>query len=338
MSANRNAQLRYRIIDRCLKDFSRYYTIYDIADAVNEVFYDLYNDEISVRTIRKDLYDMEERTTFNAPIKKIRHTDNRCFYRYSNPRFELFSDTMDAADMERMVELLQKFRGLPSMGWVEETISRLKIQRGISLLDNQVISFEHNDRLKGLDHLNEIVDATIHHKCLVIDYCNYKGTSLHKTIHPYYLKQYNSRWFLFGLDNDYDNVYPLALDRITGISKSKVKFKRNKVIDFEEYFRDIVGVTRIADREAEDIHLRFTDHRFPYVISKPIHGSQQTVSDEGYEVVIHVIPNNELQQMLFSFGPDVEVLSPEWLRNEMAEKILETAKKYSALQAGCKEG
>lgn len=79
MSANRNAQLRYRIIDRCLKDFSRYYTIYDIADAVNEVFYDLYNDEISVRTIRKDLYDMEERTTFNAPIKKIRHTDKRCF-------------------------------------------------------------------------------------------------------------------------------------------------------------------------------------------------------------------------------------------------------------------
>ena len=133
-------------------------------------------------------------------------------------------------------------------------------------------------------------------------------------------------------------MYPLALDRITGISKSKVKFKRNNVIDFEEYFRDIVGVTRIADREAEDIHLRFTDHRFPYVVSKPIHGSQQTVNDEGCEVVIHVIPNNELQQMLFSFGPDVEVLSPEWLRNEMAEKILETAKKYSALHAECKEG
>ena len=46
----------------------------------------------------------------------------------------------------------------------------------------------------------------------------------------------------------------------------------------------------------------------------------------------------ELQQKLFSFGPDIEILSPEWMRQDFAEKILEAAKKYFSLQAQCKEG
>ena len=337
MSANRNAQLRYRILDRCLKDWSRDFTIYDLQDAVNEVFCDLYGKEVSLRTIRKDIDDMKERLGFNAPIKTIRNTNNTCYYRYSDPKYEIYSDSMDAEDMNCMLELLQKFRGLPSMAWVEETISRLKVKNGIGSIEQKVISFEHNERLQGLNFLSELVDATIHHECLTIDYRSYKGTVLHKTIHPYYLKQYNSRWYLFGLDNEYGNVYPLALDRITSVKPSKTKFLRNTTIDFEEYFSDIIGVTRDEGYGVEEIRLRFSPHRFPYVVSKPLHVSQRTLSDERCEVAIVVRPNKELQQQLFSFGPDVEILSPDWIRRDFAEKIQETAKKYFALQTQCKE-
>lgn len=338
MSANKNAQLRYRILDRCLKDFSRMYSIEDLTDAVNESFLDLFGSTISTRTIRKDLYDLHDRMSFNAPIRMYRNPDNSCYYRYADPDFELFSDNIDDEEVEKLLMLFDKFRGIPSMGWVEETIARLKTRKGLLGNADKVISFEQNARLAGLEHLSLIVDAAVHHKCLDIEYQSYKGTSLRKTIHPYYVKQYNNRWYLLGLDNEYNNVYPLALDRMKMLSLSKEKFIRNTQYDFDEYFRDIIGVTREEERKVEEIHLRFTPSRFPYVVSKPLHPSQQTVSEADCEIVIRVRPNKELQQMLFSFGPDVEILSPGWIRRDFAEKILETAKKYSALHAECKEG
>ena len=161
---------------------------------------------------------------------------------------------------------------------------------------------------------------------------------LHKTIHPYYVKQYNNRWYLLGLDNEYNDVYPLALDRMKKVSVSSVKFIKNITCNFDEYFRDIIGVTRNEQREVEEIRLRFSPSRFPYVVSKPLHKSQQVTSESDCEISIRVLPNKELQQKLFSFGPDIEILSPEWMRQDFAEKIFETAKKYFALQAQCKEG
>ena len=338
MSANKNAQLRYRILDRCLKDFGRMYGIDELTDAVNESFQDLYGTAISTRTIRKDLSDLQDRMSFNAPIRMSRNPDNSCFYRYADPDFELFSDNIDDEEVEQLIVLFDKFRGIPSMGWVEETIARLKTRKGLTGNADKVIAFEQNVRLAGLEHLSLVLDAAVHHKCLDIEYHSYKGTSLRKTIHPYYVKQYNSRWYLLGLDNEYNNVYPLALDRMKTVSISKEKFIRNTQYDFDEYFRDIIGVTREEDRKVEEIHLRFTPSRFPYVVSKPLHPSQQTVSEADCEIVIRVLPNKELQQKLFSFGPDVEILSPDWMRRDFAEKIFETAKKYSALHARCKEG
>ena len=338
MSANKNAQLRYRILDRCLKDFSRMYGIDDLTNAVNESFLNLYGTTISTRTIRKDLNDLQDRMSFNAPIKIYRNIDNSCYYRYTDPDFELFSDNIDDEDVEKLIMLFDKFRGIPSMGWVEETITRLKTRKGLNSNADKVISFEQNTRLKGLEHLSLVVDAAVHCKCLNIEYHSYKGNVLHKTIHPYYVKQYNNRWYLLGLDNKYNNVYPLALDRMTKVSLSKDKFIRNTQYDFDEYFRDIIGVTREEDRKVEEIHLRFTPSRFPYVVSKPLHKSQQVVSESDCEISIRIRPNKELEQTLFSFGPDVEILSPDWMRQEFAKKILEIAKKYSALQAQCKEG
>ena len=41
MSANKNAQLRYQILDRCFSNFRQRYTIDDLVEEVNEKLYDL---------------------------------------------------------------------------------------------------------------------------------------------------------------------------------------------------------------------------------------------------------------------------------------------------------
>jgi len=53
------------------------------------------------------------------------------------------------------------------------------------------------------------------------------------------------------------------------------------------------------------------------------------VSDEDGVVSISVIPNYELEALICSFSNDVEVLSPQWLRDKIANKYRELAERYS---------
>ena len=116
---------------------------------------------------------------------------------------------------------------------------------------------------------------------------------------------------------------------------SDTPYIRNTNIDFEEYFDDIVGVTFPKTGKKEMVILRFAHERFPYVTSKPLHHSQKIVNRDECTISVEVIPNKELQQLLFSFGPDVEVLSPSSLREDIKAKIAELSTKYFAVQKDC---
>ncbi|GJG65842.1 hypothetical protein PRLR6014_23180 [Prevotella lacticifex] len=106
-------------------------------------------------------------------------------------------------------------------------------------------------------------------------------------------------------------------------------FKENKTIDFSTYFDDVIGVTIPSEEvKVETIQLRFSDQRFPYVKSKPIHRSQEIIDDKQNIIQIKVRPNRELNQVVFSFLPDIEVLSPAWYRQEVENQIKENLQKY----------
>jgi predicted DNA-binding transcriptional regulator YafY len=55
-------------------------------------------------------------------------------------------------------------------------------------------------------------------------------------------------------------------------------------------------------------------------------------------VEINVRPTKELDQQIFSYIPDVEVVSPQWYRTHIQEKIEENLKKYMSMQNDCTDG
>ena len=83
---------------------------------------------------------------------------------------------------------------------------------------------------------------------------------------------------------------------------------------------------------ANAIVLQFTETRFPYVTSKPIHKSQTILSKSECTISLEVKPTRELEQQILSFGPDVEVLSPDAFRNQIGKKITEMMKKHFPVQ------
>jgi predicted DNA-binding transcriptional regulator YafY len=157
------------------------------------------------------------------------------------------------------------------------------------------------------------------------------------TLHPYFLKQYNGRWFLFGWNEQYNKVSNVALDRIVRYVASPIPFRANDQIEPSTYFEDIIGVTiPKEDVKKEAIVLRFSEKRYPYVLSKPLHHSQKAT--ENCTVEINVRPTKELDQQIFSYIPDVEVVSPQWYRTHIQEKIEENLKKYMSMQNDCTDG
>ena len=341
MPTNKNALLRYQILDRCFSDFTRKYEIDDLVDKVNDALYDLYGTEVSIRQIRDDIKYMRDRVTYDAPIKAYQYEGKKCYYRYEDRDFSIFNNALSVEEVSKLrstIEMLARFRDGSKNAWLEEVISNLEYRFGVKGSGENVVSFEQNEQLRGLEFLGELIDSAIHHQPLRILYRSYYGIEHNTIVHPYHIKQFNNRWFLLGLEET-DNGNRLtnkALDRIVKFSRANVSFIPNTEVDFREYFKDIVGVTVPKEYPvAEKVVLKFDAARFPYIVSKPIHPSQEVISEEDCTLQISVRPNKELESRIFSYGPQVEVLEPEWLRQQIEVKIEETLKKYSSGKNDC---
>ncbi len=332
MPTNKKAQLRYQILDRCFSNFHRKYEIDDLLDEVNEQLLDLYGTEVSLRQIREDIKYMRERVAFDAPIVAYPYDGKKCYYRYSDPDFSIYNNELSTSDINKLqsaIDMLGRFRGTAANAWLEEVISNLEYRFGLKSNKEHLVSFEQNEQLKGIENLSDLIEATVNHQVLSVEYLTFKGKEIKLTFHPYYVKQYNARWFIYGLNQEIDMISNLALDRIQWYCQLKTPFIKNDRYDFNTCFNDVIGVTIPNDEVVkETIGLRFSPGRFPYVSNKPIHPSQVITNEEQCEIEIQVRPNRELDQEILAYIPDVEVLYPEWYRQQIKEKIQENLQKY----------
>ena len=334
MPVNKNAYLRYQILDQCFSNKHRKFSFDDLVDFVSDKLG--YN--ISPRQIRDDIANLRI-GPYYAPIEATRYDGKKCYYHYSYSDFSIFKNeltTEELTNLRSTIEMLGRYRGIPANAWLEEVISNLEYRFGVKANSENLISFEQNDMLKGLEHLSGLIDATINHQTIELSYKSYGKDKRQITVYPYYVKQYNGRWFLFGMNATKNRIESYALDRIEEYDSSDKPFVKNESVDFSTFFDDVIGVSVPYNKDVvtEEVVLRFSEKRFPYVVSKPIHHTQK-VKEEPYTISIKVKPNRELSQQIFSFIPDVEVVSPEWLRNEIRDKMQENLKKYLSMQNDC---
>lgn len=336
MPVNKNAYLRYQILDQCFSNKLRKFSFDDLVDFVSDKLG--YN--ISPRQIREDMANLRM-GPYYAPIEASRYDGKKCFYHYTDSDFSIFKNELTTEELTKLrstIEMLNRYRGIPANAWLEEVISSLEYRFRVRANSENLISFEQNDMLKGLEHLSGLIDATINHQTIELSYKSYGKDKRQITVFPYYIKQYNGRWFLFGMNGIKNRIESYALDRIEEYSLSDKPFIKNESVDFSTYFDDVIGVSVPYDDNivTEEIVLRFSPKRFPYVVSKPIHHTQK-ILNEPYTISIKVRPNRELSQQIFSFIPDIEVVAPERFRNEIRDKIQENLKKYLSVQNGCTE-
>ena len=332
MSTNKHAIIRYQTLDKCFRNIGRNYTIEDLVEECNKSIYEYNGKEEGIK--KRQLYDdirfMESEQGWSIELKKVKD-GRRVFYKYEKSNFSISNQPLNETEANQLREALltlDRFKGLPQYNWINEINARLESTFNLKHKNETIISFEQNEYLKGLEYIPVLYNAILYKKVLNIGYKSFNSDEIKSIIiSPYYLKQYNMRWFLFGKSDNYETITNLALDRIESIETVKKEYI-NSDIDFNEYFEDIIGVT-IQNENVLNIVLKVDKSLIPYITTKPLHGSQIIYDrDNNFEVHLKLIPNYELETMILSFGEKIQVLEPIILVEKLKERINKMKNNY----------
>lgn len=322
MAQNKNAQIRYKALDRCFSNQYKKFYIDDLIEFCSEVLTEHYATETTVsrRQIFDDIDFMKSEAGFDAPIVSIKD-GKKAYYRYSDPNYTILQAPLNPSELNSLkeaLETLSRMNNMPGFDWVNSI--QAKLNSGISSTQNQrqIISFEDNEFLKGIEFLNPLYQSIANEQRLEIGYQSFNSAKkVVFIVSPYYLKQYNNRWFLFGHNHKEEKIQTLALDRIHKTEVSKQKYEPC-TINFEEYFEDIIGVTNHTDAVAVRVKIKLSENIIPYIRSKPVHGSQKISGDV---LTLEVKLNYELESLILSYGENMAVLEPKELKESIGRRI-----------------
>jgi predicted DNA-binding transcriptional regulator YafY len=281
---------------------------------------------ISRRQILDDIAFMESSEGWSIDL--VRHRDGKkVFYRYEDTNYSINNMPLNEVEVNQLqsaLQILNQFAGMPQFNWVNEMLPKLRSGIQNTEEQRQIISFDANQYLKGIEYLSELYNAIAFKTVLNITYQDFKSDKpYHIILHPYYLKQYNNRWFLFGLNEFNSNPHwNLALDRIEKIEPTTTAYQADRT-NWEEYFDDVIGVTVPENSSLEDVILRITGDTGKYIYNKPLHGSQRAkwIEPTALEVSLKLKINYELERLILSYTGNVEVVKPIALKEKILSKL-----------------
>ncbi len=329
MSSNKNALIRYKTIDKCLKNKYKKYTLEDLIAECSEALFEFEGKEsfVSKRTVQLDLQNMRsEKFGYEAPIEVY----ERKYYHYSDPDYSIHNISVNESDLRAMnnaVQILKQFKDFSMFKEMNGVIQKLEdsIQ---STQQKSIIHLDKNERLRGLEYIDILYQAILNKKVLRILYQSFTAREAnYMIVHPQLLKEYNNRWFLICLHKN--KLYNLALDRMENIEILEEKYI-NKQIDGDEYFKEVIGVT-VSERNRPMNVIFFVDkENAPYVNTKPFHPTQEVLEENknGCFFKIRVQINFELERLLLGFGESLTVYQPRKLRLRLEEKIKKMMANY----------
>nr|WP_253931940.1 WYL domain-containing protein [Lewinella sp. W8] len=313
----------------------RRWTLDDLIQACSDALYELEGKDtyVSKRTVQLDLQMMRgDKLGYLAPIEVY----EKKYYRYADPDYSITDVPLTGADLEVLTEsvtMLRQFKDFSLFAELNGVIQKLedRIYRQ-SANGASIIHLDKNEQLKGLEHLDTLYQAI--NKQIVVR-LGYQSFTARKPgeilLHPYILKEFNNRWFLVGRRDGTEKVVNLALDRILRVTPDLRAEYRKENFDPEAYYRHTFGVT-VHNGSPLDIRLWVDRHNAPYVLTKPLHHSQELLErreDHSIVLGLQLQQNYELERLLLGFGEGVEVLAPNRLRRRIHHLLRRAVRRYA---------
>lgn len=193
-----------------------------------------------------------------------------------------------------------------------------------------------NDRIlfepvpSGEKYLTTFIEAMRDGAILEMTYQSfYKPEPSTFLIETYCLKMFRQRWYVVAKSKDNDQLRVYSLDRIKNLKPTSEKYIFPADFDAYAYFKDTYGVSGM-EYQPQPIEIKVVAVEANYFRTLPLHHSQEEIKrNEEFSIFrYNIIPSFEFTQELLKQGANLEILSPQWYRDEFAEKIAQMHQIY----------
>lgn len=320
---------RYKILDKCFRcaDGMTYIELM-IALEENGI-------QVDKRTIQNDIavFIKEYGAEFEQELRRGRER----LFRYVDTEKSIFTNQLSKEEkgtISRIVDKLRIHDDIPHYQWI------IYILDGLVNIDKyedfgRHIEFQNNLSLSGGELFSCFMEACMNKYALGFNYHPFKADIQYKYVFPYLLKQYNDRWFLIAKDYETQQLQIYALDRVVEEGVKKVPALKYEEPDWDyidSALNNLVGISgAFNDKDDEhtpirDVSIRVARSRIPYIETKPILPWQiiESENNDKGTSILHlpgIRINKELEALILSYGPDMEVLSPLMLRERIKAKL-----------------
>lgn len=187
------------------------------------------------------------------------------------------------------------------------------------------------DMPSGRNFLEDIIKAMRDNHVIFISYYSYNSEKYYEfDIHPYFVKAFKKRWYVIAYSPGTDDIRCYALDRMENVIISDKVFKMPKDLEPTEYFKDCFGIINNEESEVQKVVLKVDAFQSNYIRNLPLHESQKEMkrTDEYSIFEYHLKTEFDFEQEIFSNMDTMEVLEPQWLREEIIQRLKNLTGKY----------
>ncbi|WP_343748530.1 WYL domain-containing protein [Fluviicola sp.] len=331
----KNALLRFRIIDRALRNqYKPYPSKAMLREACEEaLFGGVDGENICDSTIEKDMFAMK--MEHDAPIKYSKKYGG---YYYSDEGFSLDEIPLNESDIEAIrfaANTLSQFKDVGmfrQFGFaIDKIVDRVNISNDIN--DKSIerfVEFETPVSSRGSEFLNPILTSIKDGTILYFDYESFQTQKRKaRKVLPLLLKEYRNRWYLLCYDLVKEDIITYGLDRIYDLQKSEEVFRSPVSFNPDQFFEHAIGITA-SNGKPETVVFKADNVAAKYIESQPFHASQKMVKEGKNKSTfeMNVFISEELIRALLSYGGELIVLEPPLLVDHMVQRVKAMVENY----------
>lgn len=326
----KNALIRYRIIDRCIRNkYNPFPSKEDLRQACEDALFGSTDGEhICDSTIEKDMFAMK--MEHDAPIKYSKREKG---YYYEDSDFSINDIPLTGEDLEaisfaaktllqfRDVELFKQFGSA-----IDKIVDRVEVSKDDEA--DAYIQFEKATSDSGNEFLTPLLDAIKQSFWVHFEYTSFiSGQTKPRKAIPLLLKEYRNRWYLISFDAVKEDFITYSLDRMKNLSVSSEVASKPKNFNPDNYFKYAVGITS-GNSDPEKVVFLANPIATKYIESQPFHSSQKQIesSEKGSVFELTVNISEELIRGFLSYGGEIKIQSPNSLKKEIERRAKEILK------------
>lgn len=289
--------------------------------------------EVSKATAKRDLALLRDQ--LGAPLI-YDHFESRYCYDNDAQEFELPGLWFNESELfallasEQLLETVQPGLLAPYLGPLRSRIRSLLEKGGHSgeAVTSRIVLQPIGRRQTRMECFGLVAGAVLDGSIIAIDYHGRGRDELsQRRVHPYRLLYYRDNWYLIAWCEKAAALRSFALDRIVTAHLTDDKVSPIDEATLQQHIGGGFGI--FAGQVTDWAVLRFTPHAARWVADEQWHPEQVGHwRGDHYELHIPYANPTELMMDILKYGPDVEVISPAALRQQLHERVMKTLQQY----------